>query len=144
MRTYDKIKDMLCNELDEIAKKNELTSNNLEVIYKAADILKDLTSVEAMEQEYTEGYSKDSGYSNGYYERFPFYMYDGEGNSYARGRGTYAKRDSMGRYSRDSHEYSNEGYSRDTASELQRIMENAKSDKEREALRQALSTMQHI
>ena len=144
MRTYDKIKDMLCNELDEIAKKNELTSNNLEIIYKAADILKDLTSVEAMESEYSGGYSKDSGYSNGYYERFPFYMYEGEGNSYARGRGTYAKRDSMGRYSRDSHEYSNEGYSRDATSELQRMMENAKSEKEREALRQAISTMQHM
>lgn len=142
MRTYDKIKDMLCNELDEIAKKNELTSNNLEIIYKAADILKDLTSVEAMEQEYPSGYSKDGGYSNGYYERYPFYMYEGEGNSYARGRGTYANRDSMGRYSRDSHEYSRD--SRDATSELQRMMDNAKSDKEREALRQAISTMQHM
>lgn len=144
MKTYDKIKDMLCNELDEISKKNELTSNNLEIIYKAADIIKDITTIEAMERDYSGGYSKDGGYSNGYYERFPFYMYDGEGNSYARGRGTYANRDSMGRYSRDSHEYSNEGYSRDTASELQRMMDNAKSDKEREALRQALSTMQHM
>lgn len=143
MRTYDKIKDILCNELDEIAKKNELTSNNLEVIYKASDILKDLTSVEAMEREYSNGYSQDGGYSNGYYERFPYYMYEGDGNSYTRGRGTYANRDSMGRYSRDAHEYQNEGYSRDATSELQRMMENAKNDKEREALRQALSSMQH-
>lgn len=144
MRTYDKIKDMLCNELDEIAKKNELTSNNLEIIYKASDILKDLASIEAMEQEYPSGYSKDGGYSNGYYERYPYYIYDGDGNSYARGRGMNARRDSMGRYSRDSHEYSNEGYSRDATSELQRMMENVKSEKEREALRQAISTMQHM
>lgn len=150
MKTYDKIKDMLCDELDEIAKKNELTSSNLEVIDRAIDIIKDIHTIYAMESEYPEdGYSRDGGYSNGYYGRYPYYMYDGEdmGNSFARGRGSNAKRDSMGRYSRDgySQEYSrNDGYSRDTASELQRLMENAKNEKEREALRQAISTMQRM
>lgn len=147
MKAYDKIKDMLCDELDEIAKKKELTSSNLEVIYKSVDILKDIATINAMEQEYgysNDGYSQD-GYSNGYYNRYPYYMYDEPGNSYARGRTGNVKRDSMGRYSRDGHmDYSNDGYSRDTASELQRMMDNAKSDKEREALRQAISTMQHM
>ena len=123
MKTYEKIKDMLCDELDEITKKNELTSSNLEIIDKAIDIIKDIHTIDAMESEY--GYSND-GYSN----RYPYYMYD-DGNSYAR------KRDSMGRYSRD-------GYSRDAASELQKMMENAKSDKERDALRQAISSMQRM
>lgn len=142
MKTYDKIKTMLCDELDEIAKKNELTSSNLEVIYKAIDVIKDISVVEAMEQEYGEGYSNDNGYSNGYLDRYPYYMYDDPGHSLARGRGTYAKRDSMGRYSRDSHmDYSNEGYSRDAKSELQRMMDNAKTDQEREALRMAISSM---
>ena len=144
MKSYDKIKDMLCDELDEIAKKNELTSSNLEVIDKAIDIIKDIHTIYAMESEYPEGgYSRDGGYSNGFYSRYPYYMYDGEdmGNSYARGRGANASRDSMGRYSQDGHM---DDYSRDAASELHRLMENAKSDKEREALRQAISTMQRM
>ena len=133
MKSYDKIKDMLCNELDEIAKKNELTSNNLEVIYKSIDVLKDISVINAMNEEYPE----HDGYSQGY-SRYPIYMYDNEGmgHSYAR------KRDSMGRYSRDGH--MNDDYSRDAESELHRMMENAKSDKEREALRQAISSMQRM
>lgn len=122
MRTYDKIKDMLCDELDEIAKKNELTSSNLDVIYKAVDVIKDLTTVEAMEQE---GYSND-----GYSGRYPYYHIYDDGNSYTR------KRDSMGRYSRD------DGYSRDSMKdELRQMMDRAKSDKEREALRKAMDSM---
>ena len=146
MKTYDKIEEMLCDELDEIAKKHELTSSNLEIIDKAIDVIKDISVIREMAKYDSEGYSND-GYSGTYYDRYPYYMYEGDapGNSYARGRGTYAKRDSMGRYSRDSHnDYSNEGYSRDTASELQRMMDNAKNDKEREALRHALSSMRNM
>jgi len=94
-----------------------------------------------MEQEYgSEGYS--NGYSNGYYPRYPYYMYDGEmGNSYARGRGANAKRDSMGRYSRDDGYSMNDGYSRDTKEELRMMMDRAKDEREREALRKAYDSM---
>ena len=143
MKTLDRIKDMLCDELDEIAKKNELTSSNLEVIDKAVDIVKDISTIKAMEQEYgsDDGYSRD-GYSQGYYGRMPYYMYDDgmpHDNSYARGRGTYAKRDSMGRYSSDGRSY--DGYSGDTKEELQRLMNSAQNEREREAIRSALDKM---
>lgn len=122
MKVFDRIKDMLCDELEEIAKKNELTSSNLDVIYKAVDVIKDLTTVEAMEQE---GYSND-----GYSGHYPYYHIYDDGNSYTR------KRDSMGRYSRD------DGYSRDSMKdELRQMMDRAKSDKEREALRKAMDSM---
>ena len=52
MKVYDRIKDMLCDELEEIAKKNELTSSSLEVIDKSIDIIKDITTIHAMEEEY--------------------------------------------------------------------------------------------
>lgn len=143
MKVYDDIKEMLCDELQEIAKKKELTTNSLEVIYKSVDVLKDLETISAMEQEY--GYSQDGGYSQGYYGRMPFYMYDDgmihDGNSYARGRGSYAKRDSMGRYSSDGRSYSMDGYSGDTKEELQRLMNTAQNDREREAIRKALDSM---
>ena len=130
MKVYNDIREMLCDELEEIAKKNELTTNSLEVIYKSVDIIKDLSVIEAMEEEY----GHHDGYSNGYYDRYPYYMYD-DMSSYARGR----KRDSMGRYSRD---YEHEGYSRDSMKdELRAMMDKAKTDKEREAIRMALDSM---
>ncbi len=161
MKVYDQIKDMLCDELEEIAKKKELTTNSLEVLYKGVDILKDISTIKAMEQEYPEegysgnrGYSREGGYSQGYFGRMPYYMYDDgmgmsnqggsyEGGSYARGRGSNAKRDSMGRYSSDgrSYDYSRDGYSGDTKEELQRLMNNAQNDREREAIRKALDSM---
>ncbi len=148
MKVYDRIKDMLCDELEEIAKKGELTSNNLEVIDKSIDIIKDIATIHAMEEEYpTEGYSTDGGYSQGYYGRMPYYMYDDgmphDDHSYARGRGSDARRDSMGRYSSDgrSYDYSRDGYSGDTKEELQRLMNNAQNDREREAIRKALDSM---
>lgn len=145
MKTYEQIHDMLCDELDEIAKKKELTTSSLDVIYRAVDILKDLKTIESMEQEYpSEGYSKDgySEYGRGYWGRMPIYAYDdgmNQGNSYARGRGSNANRDSMGRYANDGRSY--DGYSGDTKEELQRLMNAAKTDREREAIRHALDSM---
>lgn len=144
MKVYDRIKDMLCDELEEIAKKGELTSNNLEVIDKSIDIIKDIATIHAMEEEYpTEGYSKDGGYSQGYYGRMPYYMYDDgmphDDHSYARGRGSDARRDSMGRYSSMGRSY--DGYSGDTKEELTRLMNTAQNDREREAIRAALDKM---
>ena len=148
MKVYGQIRDMLCDELEEIAKKKELTTNSLEVLYKGIDILKDIKSIETMEMEYpSEGYSQD-GYSQNYWGRMPIYAYDdgmsmAGGSSYARGRGSNARRDSMGRYSSDgrSYDYSRDGYSGDTKEELQRIMNNAQNDREREAIRKALDSM---
>ena len=144
MKVYEQIKDMLCDELEGIAKKKELTTNSLEVLYKGIDIIKDISTIEAMEQEY--GSSNDSGYSGGYYGRMPYYMYDdgmgGHGNSYARGRGSNARRDSMGRYSSEGRSYGHyDDYSGDTKEELQRLMNSAQNDREREAIRKALDSM---
>lgn len=130
-RVYEDIEKMLCNELEEIGRKGELTSNNLEVMYKSLDIIKDIHTVEAMKQS---GYSND--YSGDYSERYmrPMYAYDG--HSYDdRGRGRYAERDSMGRYS-------SEGYSRDSE-DLQAMMDRAKDPHEKEVLRKALDSMKN-
>ncbi len=148
MKVYDQIKEMLCDELEEIAKKNELTTNSLDVLYKGIDILKDIKSIETMEMEYpSEGYSQD-GHPQNYWGRMPMYAYDDGmnmvgGNSYARGRGSNANRDSRGRYSSDgySRNYSMDGYSGDTKEELQRLMSTTQNDREREAIRKALDSI---
>ena len=63
---YD-ICEMLEDELKEIVKKGDISPNELDRVYKAVDIIKDIKTVEAME---------DGGYSN-------------EGMSSRRGRGSY-------------------------------------------------------
>lgn len=79
------LKDMLCEELEKIASKGELTAGSLETVDTLAHALKNLDKIiEAKE---------DDGYSGRYYDG----SYRG---SYARGR-TNARRDSMGRYSRN-------------------------------------------
>ena len=133
MKVYEQIKDMLCDELEEIAKQKQLSSSTLDTLDEVVDIVKDINTIMAMEQEY--GYSGNDGYSQSYYGRMPIYMYDDadmarEGRSYARGRGGMSR----GRYASD-------GYSGDTKEELQHLMSTAKNDREREAIRAALDHM---
>ena len=94
---YD-LRDMLEDELKKVTKKEEMDVASVELTYKMVDILKDIATIEAMESsDYTEGYSRADGM-----------MYNGGSYGY-RNRvyddGSYAVRDSRGRYSRN-------GYSR--------------------------------
>ena len=122
MEYIEKIKKMLCKELDEYAMKQKLTGGDLDMIWKLTDTVKNLDKIEMLEGE-SEGYSEARGGMRG-----RSYMH---GSSYdddmmyseRRGRGRYAKRDSMGRYSSDDgmsyDDYSEERmgrrYSRDDA-----------------------------
>ena len=126
MKVYHDIEEMLERELGQIADKHELTSNNLEVMDKVVDIIKDIETIEAMREASGEGYSS-------YY---PNYAYD-DGMSYARGRGRNARRDSMGRYSSD---YDMRGYSRDAGkdhmiSELDRMERDATTEEQKNMIR---------
>lgn len=105
-----KIKEMLMAELyeyEEQAKKmsgGKISMQELEKIHKLTDTIKNIDKIEALEEG---GYSED-----GYYMgegRIYGTSYDG-GTSYRRGRGRNAKRDNMGRYSREGEGYSEEGY----------------------------------
>lgn len=90
MADMERLEERICEELDKIAEKG-LTTNNLETAYKLVDMYKDLKTVGAMEEA---GYSETMAYEN-----YPISMNDA--NSMARGRGRYAKRDRMGRYSNE-------------------------------------------
>lgn len=132
MEVLRNVENMLCRELEDIVRKNELTSNNLDVIYKGVDIIKDVKTIDAMEH----GYSNE--YANEYSGMFrPWYSYEGsyEGSYDGRGRGRNAERDSIGRYSSD-------GYSRSSAEDIRRIMERAKDEHERDVLRKAAESLE--
>lgn len=86
MAKMEELREMLCEELDKITKKGELSAGSLDVVDKLTHSIKSIDTILAME---------DAGYSSDDYTM--------RGNSYARGRGSNARRDSMGRYSSDNY-----------------------------------------
>jgi hypothetical protein len=150
-----KIKEMLMKELyeyEEKAKKmngGKLSAGDLETLHKLTDTVKNIDKIEMLEED--GGYSEDGAY-----------MGEGRiyGTSYARGRRN-ARRDSMGRYSREggmpydgSSSYARGGmrdgrmgYSRDGAKEhmiekMEDMMEEAETPREKEAIRQCIMKLE--
>ena len=103
MKDIYRLKDMICDELDEYGRKGELSAGSLDVIDKLSHAAKSLATLIAMEEA-------------GYSENYPYYR----GTSYARGRGRNVKRDSMGRYSREYSEAVD-----DMIEQLHEMMESA-------------------
>ena len=109
-----KIKEMLMKELyeyEEKAKKmngGKLSAGDLETLHKLTDTVKNIDKIEMLEGE--DGEYSEAG--NWMADGRMYGTYD-DGSSYARGRrgrGRNARRDNMGRYSREGG-YSEEGYS---------------------------------
>lgn len=133
-------------ELDAINKNGKFKSREeIDSVYKLVDIAKDAYCIWDYEDN-MDGESYDDGMS--YRGRsMRGNSYD-DGMSYARGR-RYAKRDSMGRYSRDGRSYRGNsyerGYSRDGKEEykeqLMDMMDNAPSEEVRQNIKRMLDTM---
>lgn len=129
MKRMEELKEMLCDELDDIAAKGTISAGDLDAIDKLTHSIKSIETIMAM-----KGYSND----------------------YMNGR-SYANRDGDGRYSRNSYArnggnsrgYSRRGYSRNDYSygrdemveELRELMEDAETEKEREAIRHCIEQM---
>lgn len=141
MEYIEKIKKMMCKELEEYANQNNVSSADVEMIHKLTDTIKNLDKIEMLEG--------DDGYSGDYAMRYD------DGVSYARGRGRYAKRDSMGRYSSDyssnrdrNMEDYERRYSRAEAKDhimerLGELMESADPN-ERETLKEAMRKIEKM
>ena len=171
MHYMEDLKDLFCSELEDYAEKGKksgkMSTADIEVIDTVLNSVKNIYKIDKYKEE-TEGYSEDghymgegriygTSYESGYSER-------GD-SSYARGRGRYAKRDSMGRYSRDDGmSYDDDmsyarggrmgnrggmrgGYSRDDGKEymmeqLEEMMEQAQKPAEREALKRCMQALE--
>lgn len=118
MKGMEELKEMLCDELEDITSKGQISAGDLDAIDKLTHSIKSIETIMAMGE-----YSND-------------YMGDG---SYAQ------RRDSMGRYSRgrgySRRGYSRNGYSYGIKDELKDLMEDAHDEREREAIRMALERM---
>ena len=151
------LKDLLCAELEDYAEKGKksgkMSMGDLDSIHKLTDTVKNILKIDLMESE--DGYSEDGHYMGDgriYGTSYDDEMRRGGGYSYARGRGRYAKRDSMGRYSRDDgymrRDVRNmrDGYSRDEGKaymmeQLEDMMEDAEKPTEKEALRRCMEAL---
>lgn len=127
-KLYKDATKLLEKEIKEIVSRDELDAGNVEMLYKLLDNVKDISIICAMRKEEEDEYSERYGYDD---------------DSYAR---RYAgRRDSRGRYARDSYDYnygrnSYEGYSR--TEDLERMMRDAKTEKERDLIRQLMEAKQ--
>jgi len=127
MRYMEELKGMLCDELDKIASKGELTAGTLDTVQKLTHSLKSIETIMAME-----------GYGDSYDMDYRSYEY---GNRSGRGR------DSMGRYTR-SYARGGRGRSRrmysgdDIEEKITELMNEVEEPKVRQALQKALEKME--
>lgn len=138
MENMHKLKDTLCRELDEFARRDSIESYDLDTIHKLTDSIKNLDKIAMLEDS---GYSQARGGGNrggmrtyyrdgegggyGYEDSFG----DNDGYSMARRR-----RDDRGRYSRD------DGRD-DMVNRLEEMMNRAGSDRDREEIRRMIDRM---
>lgn len=109
MVDWHELREMLCNELETVVKKGELSAGSLDIVDKLTHSIKSIDTILAMKGDYSNEYRYDN---------------------------SYARRDSMGRYSR--------GYSRDKelVSELRHVMDETHDEKTRQKLRRFISEME--
>ena len=127
MEELYKLKEMLCDELEQYGRKGELTTGSLDVVDKLAHAMKSIATVIAMEEAEGEYSQSDGG------------RYNMRGNSYAR-RGGNTRRNSMGRYSR-------EGYSGavdDMVDKLNDLMQDAPNEDVRHEIKRLVSKVEKM
>lgn len=131
MEHMHELKEKLCEELEEIGRKGELSAGDLETVHKLTDTIKNIYKIGMLEED---------GYSHaGDWEAMGRYDDD---MSYARRR-----RDSMGRYVRDERDGRDGRYSRDGSKQsmmrkLDEMMKNASTERERDALRRCMEQIE--
>lgn len=134
-----KLINFVCDELEELeekADKGSLTASDVQYADTLAHLKKNLLKSEEMMEEFDEGYSSDMRpmLDGGSYRYAP-------GSNYARGRGSRAKRDSMGRYSSES------GYSRDAhamTDKLHELMEYAPNESVRKDIERLMRKVEQM
>ena len=155
MHYMEDLKDLLCAELKDYAEKGKksgkMSTADIQLIDTVLNSVKNIYKIDKYKEE-VEGYSEDGHYMGEgriYGTSYDDGMHRDGGYSYSRGR-RYAKRDSMGRYSRDDgmpyRGGMRGGYSRDDGKhymmeQLEEMMEEAEKPAEKEALRRCMDAL---
>lgn len=133
-KLYD-IKEKLCEELEEYARKQELGAGDLEVLHKLTDTIKNIDKIAMLEGE--DGYSKDSPYDreNSYANRGKHWVRGHYSHNMGRDGYSGLRRDRDRRYSRD-----------DGRSEMMEHLEMAldsASDQDRETIKRFMRQLEN-
>lgn len=139
MEHLDGILKLTENELKAITSNGKYRSREeIDSVYKLMDIAKDVYCIWQYEEdsdEYSETYDRGGrSYRGGSYD----------GGSYARGRGRNARRDSMGRYSREG-SYRGRSYNdakADYIEDLRMMMESAPDEPTRSGIQRMIQQME--
>lgn len=114
----------------------ELSGDDISYIDKLTHTIKSIKTTMAMMDAEDGGYSRDGmiygGTHNGRYG----------GTSYARGR-SYAKRDSMGRYSRNRG-YSRDGETEEIVEQLREIMQDTQDERTRQEFQKFIQKVESM
>ncbi len=111
MDSLYRLKDLLCDEVEEIVAKNDITPTELDRVYKVVDVIKDIVTIDAMENA-DEDWDEEGSYRGGYGIR---------GNNYSRAsRGGYSGRRG---YSRTGRGGSYRGMSYDDGMSKEQMMQ---------------------
>ena len=143
MKHLDGILKLVENEFEAIENNGKFRSREeIDSVYKLIDIAKDAYCIWNYEDEMDGGYSEAYDDGRSYRGR----SYD-DGISYARGRGRNAKRDSMGRYSRDGGR-SYRGYAygdgkQEYIDQLHDLMNNAHDEQTRQSIQRMITQMEN-
>ena len=141
-KLYD-IKDKLCEELEEYARKQDLGAGDLEVLHKLTDTIKNIDKICMLED--SEGYSEavdggDYGRGSSYANRGKHWVRGHYSSAGGRG-GNNMRRNSRGRYGRTG------GYSRDDGrSEMMEHLEMAiesANDQDRETIQRFMRQLEN-
>lgn len=145
MKSIEGILKLADNEFNAIVQNGKFRSREeIDSVYKLMDIVKDAHCIWKYEEEEEGGYSEDG---RSYRDN---YGYD-DGMSMARGRGRNARRDSMGRYSRDdgygyrggrSMNYSRADAKQEYIDNLHEMMMTAPDDQTRQSIQRMIQQME--
>lgn len=128
---YD-LRNMLCDELDELARKGELGAGDLEIAHKLTDTIKNIDKIEMLEDD---GYSRDEDYS---------LRYSRDGDWQPGMRGAYDRNMSNAR--RGTHyvrgHYSRDGGMDSMKRQLQEMLDNADDESIRRAIQRCMDTIE--
>ena len=148
MGNYSKLEEILSREIEKISEKGELTSNTLNSLNTLSNTLKNILKIEMLVD--SSRYSNNDSYweANGSYgtdtdrmrnySRNSYYMDD----SYNRGNNSYRNSYERGSYSKNN--YSRNNGKHYIMNELKEMMDEAETEKEREALRQCMQSFEMV
>lgn len=123
MKNLEKLKKMLCKELDEMSEKGELGAGSLEIVHKLTDTIKNIDKIEMLDEDA----QSERGASYGRWNADGSYGYSGR-----RGRG------------RDGRYVSRAEARDDMMSMLEDVRMSAGDEREREVIDRAMSQLRNM